>query len=290
MRRTLLLLAILGLVPPAGLAQDAPTRQNDNGNALVKFGRDWQARATKTQADQPKWAVPMYSPFPMLAQVFRLDYTRQRVAGGDDNWNIGGHKGFNFIPFARTQVDVFFPGYILHGANPSEDGFGDTNIVGKYRVASGNEKHGNYAVSGSLSLHIPTGSYKNGAASAVLTPSILAGKGFGKLALFSSVGASLPTSGTETSGRTILWNTVAQYKVGKYLTPELELNSSTWAGGTRDGKTQMFLSPGLLSKIPLRPQDPTSRISVILGVAFQSAVTSYHTYNHGLAVTTRFGF
>ena len=290
MRRTLLLLAILGLVSPAVLAQNAPTTQNDNGNALVKFGRDWQARATKTQADQPKWAVPMHSPFPMLAQVFRLDYTRQRVAGGYDNWNIGGHKGFNFIPFARTQVDVFFPGYVLHGANPSEDGFGDTNVVGKYRFASGNEKHGNYAFSGALSLHIPTGSYKNGAASAVLTPSIIGGKGFGKLALFSSVGAALPTSGTATSGRTIHWNTVAQYKVGKYLTPELELNSSTWTGGTRNGKTQMFLSPGLLSKIPLRPQDPASRISVILGVAFQSAVTSYHTYNHGLAVTTRFGF
>jgi len=284
LRRILLLLAVLGPFPFTAVAQTS------QGNPVEEFGKKWQARATKTQADQPKWAVPMYSPFPMLAQVFRLDYSRQRVAGGADNWNIGGNKGFNFIPFARTQIDVFFPGYILHGANPSEDGFGDTNIVGKYRFAAANEKHGNYALSGALSLHIPTGSYKNGAASAVLTPSIIGGKGFGKLALFSSVGAALPTSGTETSGRTIHWNTVAQYKAGKYLTPELELNSSTWAGGTRDGKTQMFLSPGLLSKIPLRPQDPTSRISLIFGVAFQTAVTSYHSYNHGLSVTTRFGF
>jgi hypothetical protein len=52
----------------------------------------------------------------------------------------------------------------------------------------------------------------------------------------------------------------------------------------------MFLSPGLLSKFPLRPKDPTSRLGLIFGVAFQTAVTSYHTYNHGLAVTTRFGF
>ncbi|MBS1822870.1 MAG: transporter [Acidobacteria bacterium] len=281
MRRTLFLLAVLGLSTLSAIAQD---------NAVEKLGKAWQARATKTQAEQPKWAVPMYSPFPMVAQVFRLDYTRQRVAGGYDNWNIGGNKGFNFIPFSRTQIDVFIPGYILHGAKPSEDGFGDTNIIGKYRFASANEKHGNYALSAALGLHIPTGSYKNGAPSTVLTPSIIGGKGFGKLALFSSVGAAMPTSGTATSGRTIHWNSVAQYKVGKYLTPELELNSNTWVGGTRDGKTQMFLSPGLLSKIPLRPKDPTSRLSLILGVAFQTAVTSYHTHNHGLAVTTRFGF
>jgi len=290
LRRTLLLLASLGLFPFAAFAQTTPGAKADDGNTLVKFGRDWQARASRTQANQPKWAVPMYSPFPMLAQVFRLDYTRQRVPGGYDNWNIGGHKGFNFIPFARTQIDVFFPGYILHGASSAEDGFGDTNIVGKYRIASGNDKHGNYAVSAALSLHIPTGSYKNGAASPVLTPSFIAGKGFGKLALFSSVGGAMPTSGTATAGRTIQWNTVAQYKVGKYFTPELELNSSTWAGGTRDGKTQMFLSPGLLSKFPLRPKDETSRLGLILGVGFQSAVTSYHTYNHGFAVTTRLGF
>jgi len=284
LRRTLLLLAALGFFSLTVIAQ---THQD---NVVEEFGKKWQARATKTQAEQPKWAVPMYSPFPMLAQVFRLDYSRQRVAGGSDNWNIGGHKGFNFIPFARTQIDVFFPGYILHGADHSQDGFGDTNVVGKYRFLSANEKTGNYAVSGALSLSIPTGSYKNGAPSTVLTPSLIAGKGFGKLALFSSVGGALPTSGTATSGRTIHWNSVAQYKVGKYLTPELELNSNTWLGGTRDGKTQMFLSPGLLTKFPLRPKDPTSRLGLILGVAFQTSVTSYHSYNHGLAVTTRFGF
>jgi hypothetical protein len=278
-------LTVLGLSPFTVQAQNSGT------NFVEEFGKNWQARATRTQAVQPKWAVPMFSPFPMLAQVFRLDYVRQRVPGGSDNWNIGGHKGFNFIPFARTQIDVFFPGYILHGADHSQDGFGDTSVVGKYRFLSANDKKGNYAVSGALGISIPTGSYKNGAASAVLTPTLIAGKGFGKLALFSSLGGSLPTSGTVTSGRTIHWNSVAQYKIGRYLTPQLELNSNTWAGGTRDGKTQMFLSPGLMvGRLPLRPRDPGSRIGLVFGVGFQTAVTSYHTYNHGLAITTRFAF
>jgi hypothetical protein len=283
LRWTLLLLTVLGLFPCAAIAQ----AQQDN--VVEEFGKKWQARATKTQAEQPKWAVPMYSPFPMIAQVFRLDYVRQRVAGGADNWNIGGGKGFNFIPFAKTQIDVFIPGYVLHG-DGAQDGFGDTTVVGKYRFLSANEKKGNYAVSAGLGISMPTGSYKNGAASTALTPALLAGKGFGKLALFSSLGGTLPTSGTNTSGRTIHWNTVAQYKVGKYLTPELELNSNTWAGGTRDGKTQMFLSPGLIAKLPLRPSDSGSRIGLVFGVAFQTALSSYYTYNHGLAVTTRFSF
>jgi hypothetical protein len=278
-------LTVLGLFPFPAAAE------NDTSRGPIKeFGIKWQARASKTQAEQPKWTVPMYSPFPMLAQVFRLDFTRQRTSTGADNWNIGGHKGFNFIPFSRTQIDVFFPGYIVHG-DGTQDGFGDTFLVGKYRFASATEKKGNYVVSGQVGLSIPTGSYKNGAPSTVITPTLLAGKGFGKLALFSSLGGGLPTSQTATSGRTIHWNTVAQYKIGKYFTPEVELNSNTFVGGTRDGKTQMFLSPGLIvGRLPFRPSESGSRLGMTTGVAFQTAVTSYHTYNHALAVTLRFVF
>jgi hypothetical protein len=279
--RILLLLTILGLSPFHLFAQ---------GDAIREFGAKWQARASKTQAEQPKWAVPMYSPFPMVAQVFRLDFIRQRTPSGADNWNIGGGKGFNFIPLEKTQIDVFIPGYIIHG-DGGQDGFGDTILVGKYRLLSATERKGNYVVSGALGLSIPTGSYKNGAASAALTPTFLAGKGFGKFALMSSLGGTLPTSGTATSGRTIHWNTVAQYKIGKYVTPELELNSNTWVGGTRDGNTQMFLSPGVIvGRLPFRPSDSGSRIGLTLGAAFQTAVTSYHTYNHGVATSVRFVF
>lgn len=281
MSRTLLLLIVVCLCPFSVVAED---------NFVEEFGKKWQARASKTQAEQPKWAVPMYSPFPMVAQVFRLDFVRQRSSAGAETWNIDGGKGFNFIPFAKTQIDVFIPGYMIR-PDSSEDGFGDMTLVGKYRFLSKTEKKGNYVVTAQLGLSIPTGSYKNGAPSTALTPTFLAGKGFGKLALFTSLGGTLPTSQTSTSGRTIHWNTVAQYKVGRYFTPELELNSNTWVGGTRDGKTQMFLSPGLIvGRLPFRPEDPGSRIGLTLGFAFQTAVTSYHTYNHGLATTVRFVF
>ena len=281
MRRILFLLMFLGFSPLGADGED---------DFLEDVAHKWQARATKTQAGQPKWSVPMVAPFPQLAQVFRTDITRQETPSGATNWNFGSGKGFNFIPFANTQVDVLLPGYVLHG-DGGRDGFGDMTLLGKYRFAAGNEQHGNYILSGALSWTITTGSHKNGAASSILTPTLLAGKGYGRLAIMSSLGGGLPTSHTATTGRTILWNTVAQYHVKKHLWPELELNSTSYMGGTRDGKTQMFLTPGIMfGRFALRPESAKSRLGVAAGVAFQTAVTSFHTYNHAGVVSLRFAF
>jgi len=271
----------LGFSPFAAEADD---------DFIEEFAHKWQERATRTQASQPKWSVPMVAPFPQLAQVYRTAMIRQETSEGHANWNFGGGKGFNLIPFANTQVDILPPGYVVHG-DGGQDGIGDTSLLVKYRFASANEQHGNYIVSGALNWSIPTGSHKNGAPSAVLTPTLLTGKGFGKFALMTSLGGGLPTSQTATSGRTIQWNTVAQYHVRKYLWPELELNSTSYVGGTRDGKTQMFLTPGIIfGKFALRPENPKSRLGMVAGIAFQTAVTSFHTYNHAGVVSVRFAF
>src|SRR5882762_5885569 len=95
------------------------------------FAEKWQARATRTQAKQPKWSVPMVAPFPMLAQVYRSDFTRQTMSTEVENWNMGSGKGFNLIPFANTQVDILTPGYVLHG-DGSADGFGDLAFLANY--------------------------------------------------------------------------------------------------------------------------------------------------------------
>jgi hypothetical protein len=271
----------LGLYPFTAQAED---------DSLKNFAQKWQERATKTQAVQPKWAVPMVAPFPQLAQVYRTDMMRQVTPSGDVNWNFGSGKGFNLIPFANTQVDILPPGYVVHG-DGGQDGIGDTTLLVKYRFASANEQHGNYIVSGALGWSIPTGSHKNGAPSSVLTPTLLAGKGYGRLAIMTSLGGGLPTSEADTNGRTIHWNTVAQYHVKRYLWPELELNSNSYLGGPRDGKTQMFLTPGILfGKFAVRPEGAKSRMGMVAGVAFQTAVTSFHTYNHAAIVSVRFAF
>jgi len=278
--KILSLVVVLGLFPFNLEAEDGSD----------SFVEKWQARATRTQAKQPKWAVPLIAPFPMLAQVYRTDFTRQITPAGKENWNLGTGKGFNLIPFANTQVDVLTPGFVTHG-DGTADGFGDIAFLAKYRFFSANEKTGNYIMSGAVGWSFPTGSHKNGAASAVITPTISGGKGFGRFDVFGSLGAGLPTSGTATSGRTVHTNVVTQYHVGKYFWPELELNSTSYVGGSRDGKTQTFLTPGVMvGKFGIRPAEAKSRMGVLAGVAFQTAVTSYHTYNHALVVSLRFGF
>ncbi len=97
-------------------------------------------------------------------------------------------------------------------------------------------------------------------------------------------------SSTLAIGRTISWNTVAQYKVGKYFWPELEANASYYHGGANDGKNQTFLTPGLMvSKIKLR-HDPKDRLGLVLGTGMQIATSHFHSYNHGLVLTGRLTF
>ena len=143
-------------------------------------------------------------------------------------------------------------------------------VLGKYRFLSKIEEKGNPAAS--------------------LTPTLLAGKGFGKLALMSSFGGNLPISQARTTGRAIHWNSVVQYKVGRYFFPELEVNMTSHIDGARDGKTQTFLSPGItVGKLPIRSA-PKSRLGVTVGAGFQFATTSFHPYNHAFSTSVRFVF
>jgi len=254
------------------------------------FFTRWEARASATQALQPKWAVPVVSPYPMLIQVFRSDFTRQISTTHVHTWNLDSSRGLNLIPFARTEIDIYTPPFFEH-SDTTKDGFGDFSMSAKYRILSGNEQHGNYMLSAFVVATVPTGSYKNGATDASINPSLSGGKGFGRFDVITNLGGTLPTGGTATTGRTFTSNTAAQYHIGKYVWPELEINSTAWHGGTHDGKVQTFLTPGVMaSKFSLRPQETKSRLGLAAGFGFQTAVTTYHTYNHSLVFTGRFLF
>ena len=246
--------------------------------AQTFFAR-YEARTTRYQADQPKWIPPMVSPYPMLAQLFRTDFTRQITPALAHNWNLGAGRGLSLIPMPRTEVDIFLPGFVEHG-DKTLDGFGDISFSGKYRILSANEKKGNYLLSGIATVSVPTGSYKNGATDATVTPALTGGKGWGKFDAFTYLGGNLPAGNVRGLGRTVVSNTVLQYHVQKFLYPEFEINSTSFYGGTRDGKIQTFVTPGLVTRFPLHPRNPKSRIAVVAGGAFQIATTGYHGYNH----------
>jgi len=222
--------------------------------------------------------------------LFRTDVVRQYTSTHTLTWNYTNGKGFNLIPFARTEIDLNLPPYIQHNSPKVADGAGDFSVVMKYRPFAGNAEQGNYSTAVQLAISVPTGSYKNGTAVSTLTPNVIAGKGFGRFDVQSAIGAVLPTSSVPTIGRTITWNTVAQYRANNYLWPELEVNSSYYFQGANDGKNQTFLTPGLMvSKIKLR-HDPKDRLGLIFGAGMQIATSSFHTYNHGLVLTGRITF
>lgn len=256
------------------------------------FFKRWLARTSATQAKQPAWAVPLVTTYTGLIQVVRVDFTRQIAPALTDTWNFDNSKGLNLVPWANTELVVDLPPYIEHNS-AAKDGFGDFSFLAKYRIASGNQQHGSYTLSAWVLTTIPTGSYKNGSTNASVQPNLGAGKGFGRFDVQTTLGATLPTGkpATTTSGRPVAWNTVAQYRIGKLFWPEIESNATFYKGGTNDGKTQEFITPGLIvGKCALRPSDPKSRPGLAFGAGMQIATSQFHAYNHELVLTARWIF
>ncbi len=253
------------------------------------FFANWQDRVRDTLAQQPSWPIPLVTASSGLLQVFRTDFVRQIAPAGTNTWNYDNTKGFNVVPWYKVEFDALLPPYIQHNSK-AEDGFGDVSLLLKYRLAAANEEDGNYSLSFSLAGTLPTGSYKNGSLAATISPTVCMGKGFGRFDVQSTLSAILPTDDTTKLGRVVLWNTVTQYRVGKFFWPEIENNATFYYGGPNDGRKQNFVTPGLmLSKFKLE-RDPRNRLALIFGGGMQIATTKFHTYNHGLVLTARMLF
>jgi hypothetical protein len=250
----------------------------------------WEHRVRVTSSQQPGWAVPVFAPSSGLVQLIRFDGIRQYTPTHTTTWNIDGGKGFDLIPWYKTEVDLNLPPFLEHNVKGVIDGPGDFSMQLKYRLLGANEQKGNYSFSSALVGTAPTGSYKNGAADGTIAPTVFVGKGFGPFDVQTAASEALPTGHTRTLGRPIAWNTAFQLRVKRILWPEVEVNSMFFRGGPHDGMAQTFLSPGFeVSKIKLT-SDETSRLAVVFGAGEQIAVTHYHAYNYALAFTSRLVF
>jgi hypothetical protein len=223
---------------------------------------------------------------PRLEQEFRVDFVRQLLPDNRQNWNYDNGKGLELIPQSHIEVLINAPPYLQHSAPATPDGPGDVSFLMKYRIVGANEQHGNYILTAFFGGTVPTGTYKNGALSSTVLPTLAGGKGWGRLDLESTLGGTLPVDSTQKIGRTIVWNTVAQEHVGRFLWPEFEINSSFIKGGSNDGKKQTFLAPGLVAgRFPIH-----NRVGLTLGGGMQIAATHYHAYDHALLFTVRIPF
>jgi len=226
------------------------------GAAQGSFIERYQARVTATQNQQPHWITPLVLVTPRLEQEVRADFVRQTNAKLQDTWNYGNSKGMEIIPFSRVELLFNFPPFFNHDTG-AKDGFGDVSFNSKFRIFSRNDESGNAIVTAYLAATVPTGKDANGSCCAVVTPSIGGGKGFGLLALETTLGGSLPVSNATGLGHTLTWNNAAQYRLAKsgaarLFWPELEFNSSFYSGGSNDGKIATFATPGLvIGRVPL---------------------------------------
>jgi hypothetical protein len=281
-RTTLLWIAVfLGTAASASAQSDGSTGGESSG-----FFARWFQMVSRTQAEQPHWVTPLATTTPRLEQEFRYDIFWQRRVDGTTTENYDGGKGLELIPLPNVEVILSLPPYIVHNKPAVRDGFGDFSLLLKYRLLSRNEESGSYILTAFLGLSFPTGSAKNGARRAILTPTIAYGKGWRRFDVQGTFGVGLPTGDTNIVGRTFAWNNAFQYRVFRRFWPEVEINSTFFQNGPNDGRKQVFLTPGLVvGRIPL-----WKRLGLTVGGSVQIATTHFHTNNHNSILSVRFPF
>jgi hypothetical protein len=253
--------------------------------AQQSFMARYLARVSATQAQQPHWMTPIATVTPRLEQEFRFDAIHEVTPTGDIT-NFDNGKGLELIPTHNTELLINLPPYLMHENPASIDGFGDVSFTAKYRFWSRNEEASNSILTAFLAGSIPTGTYKNGSPSAIVTPTLAGGKGWGRFDFQSTLGGTLPVNSVNTVGHAIASNTAFQYHVQRQIWPEAEINSTFWKGGTTDSKKQTFVTPAVIfGRFPIH-----NRIALAGGVGFQIATTHYHQYNHAVLVTLRMPF
>jgi len=246
----------------------------------------WFARVDKTKDEQPHWVTPLATTTPRLEEEYRYDQLWQTSAKGITTNNYDGGKGLELIPFEKVEVIFNVPPYLVHNDPKVRDGFGDVAFLVKYRLLSASEEHGSYILTAFLGWSLPTGDHKNGAAHAIITPTIAYGKGFGNFDLQGTFGVGLPTADTNLLGRNYAWNNTFQYRVLRKFWPEVELNSTFFQDGKNDGQRQNFVTPGLvMGRFRL-----WGRVGFTVGGGYQIATTHFHTSNHNAILSIRFPF
>jgi hypothetical protein len=288
------MLAILCTLLQCGFSSHARAQSSPASSAFIE---KYQARVTATQSEQPHWITPVATVTPRLEQEVRADFVRQTNAKNESTWNYGNSKGLEIIPSRRIELLFNVPPFFNRGMG-AEDGFGDISFNSKFRIFARNEEHGNAILTAFLAASLPTGRSANGSCCAVVTPTLAGGKGFGQLALTSTLGGSLPVSNARRLGHTIAWHNVAQYRLAKtgtarFFWPEVEFNSSFFSGGAKDGKIATYATPGIIiGRIPLSHDESgkSGRLGLTFGAGEQIALTHFHTFNHGVILTMRVPF
>jgi hypothetical protein len=284
----------LGLLTAAATAPLARAESADAASWLTNYFDHWTERVEAAQAGQPHWITPLATTTPRLEQEFRYDQNRQTLANGSTVDIYGSGKGLELIPTEQTEVIIYVPPYqVRRGVKPAS-GLNDwPGFLLKYRVLSANEKSGNYVVTVFAAYGFPTGALVYTSNNHVFTPTIAVGKGWGDFDLQATFGDAIPTHDNSKAGRSLLANLTAQYHLTGLLWPEVEINRTNWEGGSRDGRSQTYLTAGVVvGRFVLK-----GRSKLIVGLGYQTAISRVYAaapttpgFNHNWILSARTTF
>lgn len=216
---------------------------------------------------------------PRLTQGFRYDYSRQYTSNGTTT-NYGMGKGLELIIAKDFELQVGVPAYIDKQFRfNSLSGLADETVLGRYRFMSANEESGNYIVSGSLGISIPTGSSQLSSHEKIYSPTLAAGKGWGTrhsgFSTQTSLSASVPDNNLSKIGEPVVWSTAFQAHITQHVWPEIETSYTHWHSGPYDGKNQLMLTYGIV----LGRFDIKDRKNLTIGLGYQEPIgTTFSTF------------
>jgi hypothetical protein len=253
--------------------------------AQQSFEQRFTAHNSAMTALQPAMVTPLVEADPRLIQYVRASFSNEYTAARTETVSYGNGRGGGVIVGNRIEFDFLPPAYIQHNSS-AVDGLGDTSVVGKVRIASGNAEHGNFDVAALLSHSFATGTYKNGAATDTWTPTVAAGRAFRRFNVQTSLGGTMPAGKIAAQGRSIAWNALTQVHAAAHWWFEVENNATFYVGGAHDGKMQNFVTPAAFYVLR-RKEWKTTHPFFIFDSGMQIATSGFHTYNHNLISEVR---
>lgn len=234
---------------------------------------------------QPTWMGPLIQSDPRLSQTVRLSVSNVDFSGMH-TFNYGNGKGISFIVDRRFQLDLDPPSYFRNHSVTQKDGFGNAGTQLKYRIASGNAAHGNFAVTAVLFHGFAPRADQNGMLTSYYCPSIATGKAFARFVMLEDVGGFLPTGKIAQQGRAIEWHSTAQMHVTRVSWIDIENNATFFKGGAFDGKIQNMVTPAAFYMIRRKEWNP-EHATVVFDGGMQIATSAFHDYNHNLVTEMR---
>ena len=268
--RTGLTMLVLGSVSVHETrAGDVGTDSSGYQIDIGRYFQRWFDRVESAQASQPSWMTPLVTITPRLTESVRYDQYWEHTGNGSSVDVYDANHFLELIPTTTNEVLINPPAYEVRSGSQAAAGWGDWPFLQvKQRLLSANEHQGNYILTAILGFQVASGNTAFTNRAAIITPTIAGGKGWGKFNVQTNLGFPIPVSHDGTIGYSVVFNVSLQYNLLTYFWPEFEVNTTHYFSGLRGGKTQVFLTPGLiLGVFPIY-----SRIRATIGAGYQFAV------------------